>query len=57
MPELAGILIWLGMIGAIIGITCQYFYYVNKKNPARVSTGEVPGFPNNWRSLDSRPLK
>jgi nicotinamide riboside transporter PnuC len=25
MPELADILIWLGIIGAIIGIICQYF--------------------------------
>ena len=56
MPELADILIWLGIIGAIIGIIWQYFYHVNKKNPARVSTGEVPGFANNWRSLDSRPF-
>ena len=56
MPELADSLILLGIICAIIGIIWQYFYHVNKKNPARVSTGEVPGFANNWRSLDSRPL-
>ena len=33
MPELADILIRLGIIGAIISIIWQYFYHANKTEP------------------------
>ena len=33
IPELADILIWLGIIGAIIGIIWQYFYHAKKRTP------------------------
>ena len=41
---------------AILAPSGNIVYQANKKNPARVSTGEVLGFANNWRSLDSRAL-
>jgi hypothetical protein len=33
MPELADILIWFSIIGAIIGIVWQYFLHANKIEP------------------------
>ena len=54
MLEFSDLYSGLGPVGVVTADVHGNFRLHDKKNPTSVSTDEVLGRPNNWRSLDSR---